>query len=111
MIADWQRPAVFVPTVIALAMVAFHLWVVFTGAPEVFHFRGTHLGFGLVLTFLWYRTFTDAQGSKRLIGGIVDATLLVVSLCAIGRSPPCCSCSMHGSGPACGRANSSTRCT
>jgi len=84
MIADWQRPAVFVPTVIALAMVAFHLWVVFTGAPEVFHFRGTHLGFGLVLTFLWYRTFTDAQGSKRLIGGIIDATLLVVSLCAIG---------------------------
>ena len=84
MTADWQRPSVFVPTVIALAMIAFHLWVVFTGAPEVFHFRGSHLAFGLVLTFLWYPTFVDATGGKRIISGIIDAILLLLSISAIG---------------------------
>ncbi len=82
--ADWQRPAVFIPTVIALAMTAFHLWVVFTGAPEVFHFRGTHLAFGLVLIFLWYPTVRNAAGTKRLLGVTVDAVLLLLSVAAIG---------------------------
>ncbi|MFN4089140.1 MAG: TRAP transporter permease [Alphaproteobacteria bacterium] len=83
MTADWQRLGVVVPTVIALAMIAFHLWVVFTGAPEVFHFRGSHLAFGLVLTFLWYPTFVDATGAKRVFSGLIDAILLLLSISAI----------------------------
>ncbi len=84
MTSSWQRLAVFVPTVIALAMAAFHLWVVFVGAPELFYFRGTHLGFGLVLIFLWYPTLKDAAGSARIVGGVVDAIMLLLSVSAIG---------------------------
>lgn len=84
MVSTWQRLGVIVPTTIALAMAAFHLWVVFTGAPEVFKFRGTHLAFGLALIFLWYPTFKEAAGAKRVASGVVDAILLIVSITAIG---------------------------
>ena len=48
------KVGIWIPSAIALAMLAFHFWVVATGAPEVFHFRGTHLIFALALIFLWH---------------------------------------------------------
>ena len=84
MMSNWQRITTTVPIAIALAMAAFHLWVVFTGAPEVFVFRGTHLLFGLVLIFLWYPTFADAEGRKRLLSGGIDTLFLVLSIAGVG---------------------------
>ena len=84
MMSNWQRISTTVPIAIALAMAAFHLWVVFTGAPEVFVFRGTHLLFGLVLIFLWYPTFADAEGRKRLLSGGIDTLFLVLSIAGVG---------------------------
>ena len=55
-----NKIGIAVSSAIALAMLGFHLWVVFTGAPEVFHFRGTHLLFSLVLIYLWFPTLADA---------------------------------------------------
>lgn len=81
---NWQKPSVAVPAAIALAMAAFHLWVVFQGAPEVFVFRGTHLLFGMVLIFLWYPTFKAAEGTTYWIGKAIDALLLITSIAALG---------------------------
>jgi TRAP transporter 4TM/12TM fusion protein len=84
MMSNWRRFSTTAPIAIALAMAAYHLWVVFTGAPEVFYFRGTHLMFGLVLIFLWYPTFTDAEGRKRLLSGGIDTFFLLLSIAGIG---------------------------
>ncbi len=81
---DWRRPSVAAPALIALAMAAFHLWVVFAGAPEVLYFRGTHLLFGLVLIFLWYPTFQAATGARWAFGAGVDAVFIAISAAAIG---------------------------
>ncbi|MBU2533631.1 MAG: TRAP transporter permease [Alphaproteobacteria bacterium] len=81
---NWYRPSIAIPGIIALAMAAFHLWVVFRGAPEVFVFRGTHLLFGLVLIFLWYPTFKSAEGTNYWVGKAIDALLLIISVVALG---------------------------
>jgi TRAP-type uncharacterized transport system fused permease subunit len=47
-------------TVIAVAMALYHMWAIAFGAPEAIMFRGTHLLFALVLTFLIYRSSGDA---------------------------------------------------
>jgi len=80
----WQRASATLPVVIALAMAAFHLWVVFTGAPEVFHFRGGHLLFGLTLIFLWYPTLPDASGRRRALSGGIDGLFLLLSVAGVG---------------------------
>src|SRR3546814_4911952 len=54
-----------------------------SGAPEVFYFRGTHLAFGLVLTFLWYPLAGGGEASRRIFGGLVDALMLLLSVAAI----------------------------
>jgi TRAP transporter 4TM/12TM fusion protein len=81
---NWQKPSVAIPAAIALSMAAFHLWVVFRGAPEVFVFRGTHLLFGMVLIFLWYPTFKAAEGTNYWIGKSIDALFLIISVAALG---------------------------
>jgi TRAP transporter 4TM/12TM fusion protein len=78
-----NRIAVAITTAIALGMMAFHLWVVFAGAPEVFHFRGTHLLFALVLTFLWYPLFKEPVGGKRIATRTVDTLCLAGSIAVI----------------------------
>lgn len=40
---------------IALAMSLYHMWIIVAGAPEALVFRGMHLLFALVLTFLIFR--------------------------------------------------------
>jgi len=81
---DWRRLSVAVPALIALGMAAFHLWVVFTGAPQVIYFRGTHLLFGLVLIFLWYPTLKEATGRKWMVSATIDFAFLVISIASIG---------------------------
>jgi len=79
-----SRIGVAIPAAIALAMMAFHLWVVFTGAPEVFHFRGTHLLFALVLIFLWFPVLLGDSPGKVALGKAVDALFLVGSIAVVG---------------------------
>ena len=79
-----SKIAVAITTTIALGMMAFHLWVVFDGAPELFHFRGTHLLFALVLTFLWYPLFKDATGGKMIATRAVDSFCIAGSIAVIG---------------------------
>ncbi|MDQ4137044.1 MAG: TRAP transporter permease [Pseudomonadota bacterium] len=43
---------------IGSAMALYHMWVIVTGTPEAIIFRGTHLLFALVLTFLIFRRAT-----------------------------------------------------
>ncbi|HRJ68821.1 MAG TPA: TRAP transporter permease [Beijerinckiaceae bacterium] len=73
--------------VIACVMALYHLWVAWFGAPEQHLFRGQHLLFALVLTFLWYRrtTPTEDELAMRLEqGGFIpphwsDLALVVLS--------------------------------
>ena len=58
-----SRLAGMVPAGIALAMLAFHFWVVAVGAPESFHFRSTHLLFALVLGGIYFGVFTPTEAS------------------------------------------------
>ena len=83
MTSSWQRAGIVIPSAIALAMAGFHLWVVFTGAPQVLYFRGTHLLFGMVLIFLWYPTFAEASGAKRVLSYGIDWLLLAISVAAL----------------------------
>lgn len=74
--------------VIACAMALYHMWVVWFGAPEQHLFRGLHLLFALVLTFLWYRRSTlteDELAMRTEQGGFVppdwsDLALIVLSV-------------------------------
>ncbi|MEX2616069.1 MAG: TRAP transporter permease [Alphaproteobacteria bacterium] len=78
-----NKIGIAVSSAIALAMLGFHLWVVFTGAPEVFHFRGTHLLFALVLIYLWFPTLADATRGKAIFGALWDTALLAGSVAVI----------------------------
>jgi TRAP transporter 4TM/12TM fusion protein len=42
-------------TVIGVVMAIYHMWAIAFGSPEAIPYRGTHLLFALVLTFLLYR--------------------------------------------------------
>src|SRR5687767_2472573 len=62
---------------LAVAMSLYHLYVAFTGAPEAFFFRGTHLLFAMALVFLLYPSFGGkASGEQTLrddAGGVIGA--------------------------------------
>ena len=49
-----DRIAKSVIALIAASMSLYHLYVAFTGAPQAFFFRGTHLLFAMALVFLLY---------------------------------------------------------
>jgi len=66
---------------IAVAMSLYHLVIAFIGAPEAFFFRGTHLLFALVLTFLVFPRFGRAEGK---LPSVVDYLLIVASVVTIG---------------------------
>ena len=64
---------------VAASMSLYHLYVAFTGAPQAFFFRGTHLLFAMALVFLLYpslvRRAKPAEGEIRDdAGGIYGAT-------------------------------------
>ena len=71
----------YVPAAIALAMAAYHFYVVVVGVPSIFYFRGTHLLFALVLIFLWH---PSAPLQLKWLGTVMDGGLLIVSIASIG---------------------------
>jgi TRAP transporter 4TM/12TM fusion protein len=65
-------------TLIAVSMSLYHLYVAFTGAPQAFFFRGTHLLFAMALVFLTYpslvkRTTAEEHLLRDDAGGIFGA--------------------------------------
>jgi TRAP transporter 4TM/12TM fusion protein len=69
------RGAVRLATVaISVAMVLYHMWAIGVGSPEAIWFRGTHLLFALVLTFLIFRVTGAGEGGP----GVSDYVLLVL---------------------------------
>jgi len=79
-----NKVAVAITSAIALGMMAFHLWVVFAGAPELYYFRGTHLLFALVLTFLWYPVFKAPTGGRLFATRLIDGFCVAGSIAVIG---------------------------
>ena len=67
--------------VLAVGMSVYHLAVAYLGTPEAFFFRGTHLLFALVLTFLINPTFRQ-RGAKQ--PGLLDYLLVILSVVTIG---------------------------
>ena len=66
--------------VLSVAMAAYHVDVIWRGAPEAILFRSTHLGFALALTFLCYRlSGSEGQEGARWH----DLALLAVALAPI----------------------------
>jgi TRAP transporter 4TM/12TM fusion protein len=66
--------------VIAVCMALYHMWVILTGTPEAIIFRGTHLLFAIVLTFLLVRrTSAEAGGAPSAL----DYALLALAAAPI----------------------------
>lgn len=65
---------------LVFSMTAFHFYVVLFGAPQPFVFRGTHLGFALVLIFLLFPAFPKASAPMKLL----DLLFIAASLVTIG---------------------------
>lgn len=65
--------------VLMALMTAFHFYVVLYGAPPPFEFRGAHLAFALVLTFVLFPVRRDTQAGK-----LADAAFILLSLVSIG---------------------------
>jgi TRAP transporter 4TM/12TM fusion protein len=61
---------------VGVAMALYHMWAIAGGAPEAIIFRGTHLLFALVLTFLLFRR-TAAQAGEP--PNLLDYGLLTLS--------------------------------
>ncbi|UEM25193.1 TRAP transporter permease (plasmid) [Skermanella mucosa] len=81
-----QRIFGYLVTAIAVAMSTYHLYVAFTGTPEVFTFRGTHLAFALVLVYLLHPVGL-LPGRRKAAGdlpGVAELVLVAASLAAIG---------------------------
>src|SRR3712207_1068743 len=65
---------------IAVDMALYHMWVIVTGTPEAIIFRGTHLLFAIVLTFLLVRRTSAAVGQPP---SALDYGLLALSAAPI----------------------------
>jgi TRAP transporter 4TM/12TM fusion protein len=66
--------------VIALAMTVYHMWVILTGAPEAIIFRGSHLAFAMVLTFLLYRRTVTSTSTAP---SVLDYALLALAVAPV----------------------------
>jgi TRAP transporter 4TM/12TM fusion protein len=67
-----------VTVVVGVAMVLYHMWAIGFGSPEAIWFRGIHLLFALVLTFLIFRVTGEGEGTP----AVADYVLL-----ALGAAP------------------------
>jgi len=76
---DRARLSRLLISLIAVAMALYHMWIIVSGAPEAILFRGTHLLFALVLTFLIYRRSGSTDGSFDWL----DAALAVAAAAPI----------------------------
>lgn len=68
---------------LALAMLGFHLYVVFFGPPQPLYFRGTHLLFALVITFITYPFVVRNRRPAKWISVMVDLALLAAAIGSI----------------------------
>ena len=68
-----------VTAAIAVAMVLYHMWAIAFGSPEAVWFRGTHLLFAMVLTFLIFRVTGKSEGTP----SAADYVLLVLGAAPI----------------------------
>jgi TRAP transporter 4TM/12TM fusion protein len=68
-------------SVVGIAFTTYHLHAALFGVPEPIYFRGIHLMFGLVLTFLIYTGF---QTERDRVPGLVDWLLVAASIVSIG---------------------------
>jgi TRAP transporter 4TM/12TM fusion protein len=79
-------------TAVAVAMAVYHIWAIAFGAPEAILFRGMHLLFAVVLTFLLFRRTTSivdqpvSDEQKRIDGrlpSLFDYVLLALAVTPI----------------------------
>jgi TRAP transporter 4TM/12TM fusion protein len=70
----------FLAGVIAVCMALYHMRVILTGTPEAIIFRGTHLLFAIVLTFLLVRRTSAETGQAP---SLVDYLLLALAAAPI----------------------------
>ncbi|MGA7485445.1 MAG: TRAP transporter permease [Xanthobacteraceae bacterium] len=68
-----------VTTAVGVAMVLYHMWAIAFGTPEAVWFRGTHLLFAMVLTFLIFRITGKPDGAP----SIFDYVLLLLGAAPI----------------------------
>ena len=68
-----------VTAVVAVTMVVYHMWAIAFGSPEAVWFRGTHLLFAIVLTFLIFRFSGKGEGEP----SVLDLMLLAVGITPI----------------------------
>ena len=68
-----------VTAVVAVTMVVYHMWAIAFGSPEAVWFRGTHLLFAMVLTFLIFRFSGKGEGEP----SVLDLMLLAVGITPI----------------------------
>jgi TRAP transporter 4TM/12TM fusion protein len=76
---SYGRAVALVVGVVGVAMALYHMYVIVTGTPEAIIFRGTHLIFAMVLTFLLVR----ANGGADRPPGPIDFVLLVLAVSPI----------------------------
>jgi len=69
----------FVIAVVGVSMALYHMWAIAFGVPEAILFRGTHLLFALILTFLMFRWTGEPGGRPALL----DYALLILSAAPI----------------------------
>lgn len=68
-------------TLLCVSFTLYHLYSALFGVPEPIFFRGTHLMFALVLTFLVYTGFSPVKDGAP---GIVDWLFVAASVASIG---------------------------
>ena len=66
-------------TVVAVAMVLYHVWAIAYGSPEAVWYRGTHLSFALALLFLLHRRSGEITDTPH----VLDYVLLVLAVAPI----------------------------
>jgi len=77
----YSRVTQILVTVLGALFTIYHMKIAFTGVPEPLIFRGTHLMWMLVLTFLVYSGFA---GHKDRPPGLLDWLLVAASVLSVG---------------------------
>ena len=65
---------------IGVVMALYHMWIIATGSPEAMIFRGTHLIFAMVLTFLVFNSRRDEEGKGPALIDYIFAAASAVAI-------------------------------
>ncbi len=79
-------PMTVLISIVSLGMAAYHFYVVLVGAPTIFFFRGSHLLFALVLSFLYYQSVKPRPEGEppSTIDRLLTVTFIGLSIGSIG---------------------------